>query len=220
MVILPIAKKLKKKAHKTIALAQDILVLEIYDKFPSAIIHGEIAIWRCYGNNRFSEDVDVYLPLNLKNANFQEFLEALERKALIVKKFKRTNNSIFAKFSYLEEIVRFEAVFKNVKNCVIKNFEMNDGTFILVKTLRAEDLIKEKVLAYLKRRRVRDLYDIFFLLKFVENKKEVEEPLRRLMKNFQKPIDEKELKTLVISGSIPTVEDMMKEVGKWVRLFT
>ena len=107
-----------------------------------------------------------------------------------------------------------------MKNCVIKNFEMSDGTFILVKTLRAEDLIKEKVLAYLKRRRVRDLYDIFFLLKFVENKKEVEEPLRRLMKNFQKPIDEKELKTLVISGSIPTVEDMMKEVGKWVRLFT
>jgi predicted nucleotidyltransferase component of viral defense system len=217
MVTLPIDKKLKKKIHKTIALAQDILVLELYDRFPSTVIHGGTAIWRCYGSNRFSEDIDVYLPLTLKSIDFQEFLDSLKRKGFIIQKFKRTSNSIFAKFSYSDAIVRFEAVFKNVKNFVTKQFEMIDGTFILVKTLKPEEIIKEKVLAYLKRRKVRDLYDIFFLLRFVEKKEEVGKVLNQLIKNFQKPIDEKELKVLIISGSIPTVEEMVEEVSKWVR---
>jgi predicted nucleotidyltransferase component of viral defense system len=217
MVTLPIDKKLKKKIHKTIALAQDILVLELYDRFPSTVIHGGTAIWRCYGSNRFSEDIDIYLPLTLKNANFQEFLDSLKRKGFIIQKFKKTNNSIFAKFSYYDAIIRLEAVFKNVKNFVTKRFEMSDGTFILVKTLKPEEIIKEKILAYLKRRKVRDLYDIFFLLRFVEKKEEVGKVLNQLIKNFQKPIDEKELKVLIISGSIPTVEEMVEEVSKWVR---
>jgi predicted nucleotidyltransferase component of viral defense system len=217
MVTLPIDKKLKKKIHKTIALTQDILVLELYDRFPSTVIHGGTAIWRCYGSNRFSEDIDIYLPLTLKNANFQEFLDSLKRKGFIIQKFKKTNNSIFAKFSYYDAIIRFEAVFKNVKNFVTKRFEMSDGTFILVKTLKPEEIIKEKVLAYLKRRKVRDLYDIFFLLRFVEKKEEVGKVLNQLIKNFQKPIDEKELKVLIISGTIPSVEEMVEEVSKWVR---
>jgi predicted nucleotidyltransferase component of viral defense system len=189
----------------------------LYDKFPYAIIHGGTAIWRCYGSNRFSEDIDVYLLPTLKTVNFQEFLESLKRKGLIVQKFKKTNNSVFVKFSYSEAIVRFEAVFKNVKNFVTKQFEMSDGTFILVKTLKPEEIIKEKVLAYLKRRKVRDLYDIFFLLRFVEKKEEIVKVLNQLIKNFQKPIDEKELKVLIISGSIPSVEEMIKEVSKWVK---
>jgi predicted nucleotidyltransferase component of viral defense system len=217
MVTLPIDKKLKKRIHKTIALAQDILVLELYDKLPSTVIHGGTAIWRCYGSNRFSEDIDVYLPVALKATNFREFLENLKRKGFIIQKFKKTSSSIFAKFSYSDAIVRFEAVFKNVKNFVTKRFEMSDGTFILVKTLKPEEIIREKVLAYLKRRKVRDLYDIFFLLRFVEKKEEVGKVLNQLIKNFQKPIDEKELKVLIISGSIPTVEEMVEEVSKWVR---
>ena len=72
MVVLPLHHKLKKKIHKTIALAQDILVMKMYEKFPNAIIHGETAIWRCYGSNRFSEDVDVYLQPKDKNKKILE----------------------------------------------------------------------------------------------------------------------------------------------------
>jgi predicted nucleotidyltransferase component of viral defense system len=217
MVILPLIKKLKKKLHKTIALAQDIIVLEIYEKFPSTIIHGGTAIWRCYSSNRFSEDIDVYFPLSLKNENFNLFLNNLEKKGLKIEKFKKTSRSIFCKFLYLETTVRLEAVFKDVKNYITKKFEMSDGTFILVKTLRAEDLIKEKVLAYLKRKKVRDLYDIFFLLNFVENREEIKEVLKKLINNFEKPEDEKELKFLIISGSIPSLEEMMNEIKKWAK---
>jgi predicted nucleotidyltransferase component of viral defense system len=217
MVILPINKKLKKRMHKLIALAQDILVIELYDKFPSTIIHGGTAIWRCYGSNRFSEDVDVYFPLALKKENFKRFLDDLKSKGFSVEKFRRTNNSIFAKFSYLNAIVSFEAIFKNIKNFLVRPFEMSDGSSILVNTLTPEDIIKEKVSVYLERRRIRDLYDIFFLLKFVEKRENVKEALAKLINNFEKPLDEKELKVLIISGSVPSVENMLREVSKWVK---
>jgi len=217
MVILPINKKLKKRMHRLIALAQDILVIELYDKFPSTIIHGGTAIWRCYGSNRFSEDVDVYFPLALKKKNFKRFLDDLKSKGFVVEKFGRTNNSIFAKFSYLNAIVSFEAVFKNIRNFLVRPFEMSDGSSILVNTLTPEDIIKEKVSVYLERRRIRDLYDIFFLLKFVEKRENVKEVLTKLINNFKRPLDEKELKVLIISGSVPSVENMLREVSKWVK---
>lgn len=217
MVILPIDKKLKKRKHKTIALAQDIFVMEMYDKFSTAVIHGGTSTWRCYGSNRFSEDVDVYLPLTAKRMNFENFLNRLKGKGFVVEKFKRTNNSIFAKFSYSDAMIRFECVFKNIRNFVTKPFEMSDGTSMLVNTLKAEEMIEEKVSAYVKRKKVRDLYDIFHLLKFVEEREKVKDALIKFIEKFARPVDEKELKTLIISGSIPTVDEMLEVIKKWVR---
>jgi predicted nucleotidyltransferase component of viral defense system len=216
MVILPIDKKLKKRMHKTIALAQDILVMEIYNNFSTALIHGGTATWRCYGSNRFSEDVDVYLPLNAKRANLENFLNSLKGKGFVVEKFKKTNNSIFAKFFYLGVIVKLEVVFKNIKNFITKSFEMSDGTSILVNTLQPEEMIVEKVSAYVKRKKVRDLYDIFFLLKFVEDEEKVKNALVKLIKEFTQPVDEKDLKVLIISGSVPCVENMLRVMRRWV----
>jgi len=216
MVILPIEKKLRKKIHKQVALAQDILILEVYNIFPKAIIHGGTAIWRCYGSNRFSEDVDFYFPLEVKE-RLQVLTENLKKRGFIIEKFKRTNNTIFAKFSYLNTSIRLEAVFKKIKKYVTKNFEMSDGTFILVNTLSPEEMILEKISAYKKRKKVRDLYDIFFLLKFVENKEKIKEALKDFLEKFEKPEDEKELKVLIISGSIPNVESMVEVMGAWVR---
>lgn len=217
VVTLPIEKKLKKRLHRNIALAQDILVMEVYNHFLNAVIHGGTAIWRCYGSNRFSEDVDVYLPVNLEEKNINRFLTGLKEKGFIVQKFKMTKNTVFSKFSYLDIIVSFEAVLKEIKNFVIKRFELVDGNFIFVNTLRPEEMIEEKVLAYLKRRKVRDLYDIFFLLNFVEEREKVRKILENFLKDFKEPEDEKELKVLIISGSVPRVEDMMEEIRRWVK---
>jgi predicted nucleotidyltransferase component of viral defense system len=99
----------------------------------------------------------------------------------------------------------------------VKPFEMIDGSSILVNTLLPEQIIEEKVHAYLKRGKIRDLYDIFFLLKFVENKDLVKDALKLLIKKFKPPKDEKELKALIISGSVPTVKFMLEELRKWVK---
>jgi predicted nucleotidyltransferase component of viral defense system len=64
--------------------------MKMYEKFPNAVIHGRTAIWRCYGSNRFSEDVDVYLQLKDKNKkileDFFDNLKVLGQLMLVYKK--------------------------------------------------------------------------------------------------------------------------------------
>jgi len=211
---LPLHRKLKKRLHKAIALAQDMMVMEVYDIFPTAVVHGGTAIWRCYGSNRFSEDVDVYLPKRLKMADFEKFVEALKEKDFSVEKLKKTENAIFSKFSFSDSIVRFEAIFKDVKDYVSRRYEMIDGNFMLVNTLTSENIVEEKILTYVERRKARDLYDIFFLSNLVK-RNEIKSELLKAIENFEKPVDEKELKTLIIYGSIPTADTLLNEVKAW-----
>jgi predicted nucleotidyltransferase component of viral defense system len=217
MAVLPLHHKLKKKVHRTIALAQDILIIKMYEKFPNAVIHGGTAIWRCYGSNRFSEDVDVYLqPRDKNRKKLEDFFDNLRSLGFLIKKFKLTNNTLFSKLSYENVEIRFEAAFKDIKS-IVKSFELTDGTFMNVLTLSAEDLILEKILAYKKRKKIRDIYDINFLLKFVSNRKKIEKDLKEFLKTFEKPVDEKELSALIISGVAPSTKTILEGIAAWVR---
>jgi predicted nucleotidyltransferase component of viral defense system len=217
MVVLPLHHKLKKKIHRTIALAQDILIMKMYEKFPNAVIHGGTAIWRCYGSNRFSEDVDVYLqPKDKNKKTLEDFFDNLKALGFLIGKFKLTNNTLFSKLSYENVEIRFEAAFKDIKP-IVKPFELTDGTFMNVLTLSAEDLILEKIFAYRKRKKVRDVYDISFLLKFVNNRKKIEKKLKEFLETFEKPVDEKELSALIISGVAPSTKTILEEIASWVR---
>ena len=213
--MIPLIKKLKKRTHRNTAMAQDLMVIEIYNNFPDTVIHGGTAIWRCYSSNRFSEDIDILLPKKYKNEKFlNNFLASVKKKGFNVIKFKKTGSSLFGKFSFSGSIVSIEAIFINKKNFLTKEFELVEGNFITVYTLTVEDLIEEKVEAYLKRRKVRDLYDIYYLLKFADRDK-----IKKILKkfNYNKPLDEKELKVLIYIGSVPKVEDMMEEIKKWAK---
>ncbi len=116
MPILPLSSKLKKRVHRSIALAQDLLTIEVYRQFPRAVMHGGTAIWRCYNSNRFSEDVDFYLPSNTGTATLQDLRQGLSSKNLAAEKFKKTNGTLFAKLSYTGTTVRLEAIFKDIKH--------------------------------------------------------------------------------------------------------
>jgi predicted nucleotidyltransferase component of viral defense system len=214
---IPLYQKLKKKSHKDIAIAQDILVIELYKKFPDVVIHGGTAIWRCFGSNRFSEDVDVYLPKKYKNKKIlEDFFEGLKASNLQLIKFKLTNDTLFSKLNYGEVEIRLEGVFKEVES-ILKSFELTDGNSINALTLSAEDFILEKMLAYKKRRMVRDLYDIYFLLSFVSDKEKINKKLKDFVENIEKPLDEKNLPALIISGVSPKVDEMIKVVKAWVK---
>lgn len=147
-----------------------MLVSELYDHYPKAIIHGGTAIWRCYNGNRFSEDIDVYLS-SINKEKLDDFADKLTKKGFEKNKLKITDNAVFSKFSYQGSVVRLEAVEKNIKKYKNQKFEMTDGSFMVVNTLSPSQLIKEKVGAYLGRQKIRDLYDIFFLIEYVENKR-------------------------------------------------
>ncbi len=208
---IPLILKLKKQQQKEIAIAQDIIMKEVYNVFERAVLHGGTAIWRVYKGNRFSEDIDAYIPKDEKKIN--TLFENLQKKGCIIYKKKISKNSLFSNIGLQKTSVRFEALFKKpLPKGFLQEYITVDGNAITVYTLLPSQLIKEKVEAYLKRLKIRDLYDIFFLLRYIENKKEISQELKKLMENFKKPIDEKELRALIIEGIIPTTKEMLEYI--------
>lgn len=213
MVEIPLVLKLKKQMHKDVARAQDIIVKELYNVFDKAVLHGGTAIWRCYDGNRFSEDVDVYIPRDEKRIN--TFFKILKEKGFIIKKKKIGEKSLYSSLELNRIIVRFEALFKRpTPKGFLKEYKMIDGNLITVYTLTSEEIVKEKVNAYIKRQKIRDLYDIFFLLRNVKDKKLVSKELKKLITLFKKPIDEEELKVLIIEGLIPDTERILEYIKR------
>ena len=108
--MIPLILRLKKESHKNIALAQDILIQEIYNVFNNAVLHGGTAIWRCYEGNRFSEDLDFYLKKDINKINL--VFNNLQKRGFIIEKKKITENSLFSNLKLNRTMVRFEAIFK------------------------------------------------------------------------------------------------------------
>lgn len=210
--MIPLILRLKKEAHRDIAKAQDLIIEELYKVFDTAVLHGGTSIWRCYGGNRFSEDIDVYL-VSEKGVNV--FFENLAKRGLVVLKKKISKKSVFSTLRLERTIVRFEAIFKKAES-ILCEYETIDGNLITVYALAPENLIKEKVDAYVNRHKVRDLYDTFFLLRHVKSRLAIEQYLKRLIKNYKEPIDEKDLKVLIIEGLVPNSEKMLTYIKNWM----
>jgi len=215
MADIPLILELKKARHKNIALAQDLIIEELFKIFDDAILHGGTSIWRCYKGNRFSEDVDVYIPREINKLNF--LFNKLMKRGFKVTKKKISKNSLYSELELNRTKIRFEAIFKSVRGELI-DYLTADGNVITIYSLSAEQIINEKVDAYLKRLKIRDFYDVFFLIKHVKKEKEIMGGLNKLVKNYKRPIDEKELKVLIIKGLVPQTGDMLmyiKDFLKW-----
>jgi predicted nucleotidyltransferase component of viral defense system len=202
---------MRRERHKKIARLQDIAVETLYRVFPRGVLHGGTAIWRCYSGNRFSEDVDIYIQKDADRIN--RLFEELERAGFEIIKKRTTKNSLYSSLSFEGVEVRLEALFKRASG-VVREYETYEGILLNVFTLTPEEMIDEKISAYMKRGKVRDLYDIFFLLRYVEKNEPVKARLRKLLRDFQKPVDEKELKTLIMFGAIPTTKHIVEYLGR------
>lgn len=204
--MIPIILRLKKESHKEIARAQDIIITEMNNVFDYAVLHGGTAIWRCYNGNRFSEDINVYLKKDTEKINL--FFQNLEKKGFIIIKKRIKDNSLYSELQLNRVSVRFEALFKKVE-CPLQEYETADGNLITLYSLTPEQLIDEKINAYLKRQKIRDIYDIFFLLRHVADKSRIKDKLKKLITQLKKPVDEKELKVLVLEGIVPDFSKMV-----------
>jgi len=211
---IPLNLRLRKKIEKEIAYAQDIIIGELYKFFPRAVIHGGTAIWRCYQGNRFSDDVDVYINKDL--SKIESFFKSLEGKGFKIIKKRIKENSIYSELEFNNVATKFEATFQ-YKKPLSKKYETSESFFINVYTLSPEDLVIEKVETYLKRRKIRDLYDIFFLINHVENKKAIESYLKKLIQNYEKPKDEANLANILIIGAVPSSDEILMEIKRWAK---
>lgn len=211
---IPLNLKLRNKKDREVAFAQDIIVEELYKFFPEAIIHGGTGIWRCYHGNRFSEDVDVYIKRD--ENQIAEFFKSLEGKGFKIIKKRLKENSLYSGLDFKGIETKFEATFQN-KKPFFKKYETAESFFINVYTLTPEDLVIEKVETYLKRRKIRDLYDIAFLINHVEKKELVRCYLKELIEKFEKPIDEENLANIIIVGAVPSYGHLLVEIERWVK---
>ena len=209
---IPLQARLKRETHRKIAYAQDIIVKEVYLIFNGAVLHGGTAIWRCYNGKRFSEDLDFYLP---KDKNKIDILfQNLKKRGFIILKKKISDQSIYSELEIERISVRLEATFQKIPG-VICDYEMSDGNFIPIYSLTAEQFLTEKINTYLKRFKVRDLWDIFFLLRIIKNPDKTKD-LERLINNYKKPVDESDLKAILLEGIIPSTKEMIEYIKrKW-----
>ncbi len=210
----PLHRRMRREKHKKIARLQDVILETLYRVFPRSVLHGGTAIWRCYSGNRFSEDVDVYMEKNTEK--IERFFEELRKAGFKILKKRTTKNSLYSVLSFESTGVRFEALFKDVRGTV-KEYETYEGILFNVFTLDPEEMIREKISAYLKRRKIRDLYDIFFMLRYVEEKNKLKPDLQRLLREFKDPVDEGELKALILFGAIPTKNDLVEYIKRVVK---
>ncbi len=208
---IPLILKLRKTSHKKIAEAQDFIIEELYKVFDKAVLHGGTSLWRCYGGKRFSEDIDVYIKRDIKKID--SLFENFEKVGFKIEKKKVGENSIYSTLNFNGTLVRFEALFKNAKG-FLKEYTKVNGNLISIYTLTPEELIIEKSITYSKRLKIRDIYDVFFLLRHVKMNNEIKKQLNSLIKNFKKPIDEQDLRVIIIEGIVPSVKDMVVRIKR------
>ena len=204
--------RLKREVHRNIAYAQDLIVKEVYSVLNKAVLHGGTAIWRCYKGRRFSEDLDFYFPSDLKKIDL--LFENLKKAGFEIKKKKISEKSIYSELELGRVLVRLEATFQKISG-VICDYEMSDGNFISVYSLSVEDFIREKARTYIKRFKIRDLWDVFFLLKDASNPDKIKE-IGELIKNYHGPEDENDLKVILLEGLVPSSDEMIEYIKrKW-----
>ena len=124
----------------------------------------EVRIWTALLSRGVSTAGELSSISDVPRSRTYDILESLEKKGFNIIKKRIKENSVYSVLKFNTTLVRFEAIFKDIKNFILKEYETSESVFINVYTLTPEELIKEKVEAYTKRKKIRDLYDIFFLL--------------------------------------------------------
>ena len=208
-------RKIRKRYQREIGLIHDLIVETIFNFFPGAVLHGGTFIWRCFKGNRFSEDLDFYIERK-NERRIKEFFKNLKEQGFEIKKLRIKERSVYSKLSFGKIEVRVEIVFKKVK-AELFDYECMDGRILPIRGLKVEDLVEEKANAFLKRKKMRDLYDIYFLLKFVKKNSRIRKIVEMVVENFKKPKDEEEIDKLIIFGYAPKSEEIIEYLRRWVK---
>jgi predicted nucleotidyltransferase component of viral defense system len=194
------------------AKLQDLLIEIIYNYIqPDAVLYGGTAIWRCFGSNRFSEDIDIYV-----NSNFSKNLKKeLERNQLKIV-WKNPKIKSWKISNGITEVLLETKIGEPEKIPI--QYKKVDGSSITVFSLPPLDLAIRKMEAYSQRLFIRDLYDIMFLTNFL-NKDDyyTKTKFKEFLSNIKKPIDEKILSSLILKGySKFTFRMIVDYLRRWV----
>ena len=180
-----------------IAELQDYIVDIIYEKIdPRAELYGGTAIWRCYGGNRFSEDIDIYM----KRESTEKLISSLPKYGMrITWRDKEIPTNIRISDGVTELLLESK---DGYAESVIRQYMRVDGSSLTISVLSPTELLVRKIEAYEGRRLIRDLYDIFVLTNHIDRRDyTVSEKLSSFLETVRRPSDEKMLSSLIYSGN-------------------
>ena len=205
---IPLSKRIRQRQHRLVAELQDLVLEAVYAIEENAVLHGGTSIWRCFGGNRFSEDLDFYIK---PKKVFKENLEKeLDQMGIKLSKFKETDNSIFSKTQKDDVEVSLEIALREFKNPVASTFEKCDGNIVDIFTPSVQELLVEKLNAFKNRKLIRDIYDVYHLSRQIHDESAgYTKTVRELLQELPKPVDEQNLKNLVLVGATPTFNQMV-----------
>lgn len=209
---IPLTNRLRRQVHRDMASLQDGVVEAVYALEESAVLHGGTAIWRCFDGNRFSEDLDFYL---VPKKTFQESLSTeLARLGIRITKYRRTENAVYSRVQNENTEVALELATRKFDHPVVSPYERANGSWLDILTPSVNALLIEKLHAFRNRKLIRDIYDVYHLSARVENTPDYSASIRKLLDALPTPLDESNLKNIVLSGAVPSFARMVQALQR------
>ncbi len=179
-----------------IAELQDYVIDIIYDNFqPDALLYGGTAIWRCFGGQRFSDDISIYMDNNSFN-NFTSHLEKYDLK-LIWRDPEFPSRILIARGA---TSILLETKPGSAEND-IRAYSRIDGTTKTISVLSPTELMIRKMEAYSGRLYIRDIYDLFILTSWLDKSDYlVRKKLSEFLNEIHKPVDKDMIRSLLYAG--------------------
>jgi len=221
-------RRIKNIGHAEKDYFQNILLFIIYQNLGSEIVFkGGTALSKCYGLNRFSEDLDFTCKKDFDFKIIEEGLKRFKLDFVIEKKeFERSKSYIIKisgplyngnKYSNCKLIIDLSFREEVLIKPVIKNI----GRFLEeipsfdVYVMSEEEIFAEKIRAILTRNKARDVYDLYFLVesgqklnKELANKKLTYYKIEFSENEFTKAVkNKKQIWKSELSGLIENVPD-------------
>ena len=202
--------RLSDAAQREKAMLQDKAIESIFSSKVRAVFHGGTAVWRCYGGERFSKDIDMYVK---NKAESMKILDRLGRGGMRCGLLQERKADFGLYHNYVVRSgtadIALQITFAKMHGSVV-TYETVNGAYRNVISLRAEEMLLEKLDAYLDRAKARDLYDMWILSRQAFSKKTAGLLGRKLAKP-QKTVDYEELRHSVY-GLLPQLGEMIEAI--------
>ena len=130
------------------AIIEDEVVDLILKHYGNFVMHGGTAVWRCYGGNRFSRDVDFYSNLDpLGESLFQKQLHKLlinHGYPIREEKYNNKTKTLHVIFNGEGTTGKLDITFAKAKGDVVEYLRV-DGAKRIIHALSPEALLNEKI---------------------------------------------------------------------------
>jgi predicted nucleotidyltransferase component of viral defense system len=195
-------KGLKNREHIEKDYFQDVLLYHLYKKSNNFIFKGGTCLYKLYNLPRFSEDLDFSI---LTQKNIKETIESVARELKAKIETKKTKTYFLFKLRFSGILTQFNIVRIDVSLYnIVFGFEVKnyispyiDIPPFSLRVLKLEEILAEKIHALIKRNNARDLYDLFFLLRFVvPNEELIQKKLEIFKMKFDKEIVKRKIEEI------------------------